>query len=107
MRRLCLTRGCTELTTTTRCSFHAREHERARGRARGTSTSQGYDGAHKRAKAALRGMLPLPCGYCGSTITQAQRWDAAHVVDGAPEYGYVAAHPACNQRAKRGGRVAT
>jgi len=48
----------------------------------------------------LGASLPAPCGYCHRIISPAERWVAAHVVDGQPEYGYVVAHPACNERAK-------
>lgn len=89
-------RACPEATPRTRCPRHERERERARG----TTARRGYGSAHQSGRRALAATLPAPCGYCGVVILQGERWDAAHVVDGRPEMGLVAAHPACNQRAK-------
>lgn len=48
-------------------------------------------------------MLPAFCGYgCGTLLMPDDDWVAAHVVDGQPEYGYIAACPTCNERAKNG-----
>ena len=33
-------------------------------------------------------------------IQAGERFDAAHIIDGAPEHGWKLAHPHCNQRAK-------
>lgn len=92
MYRSCPTHG---LYQTHRCM----PCERDRARRRGTSTSQGYDAAHRKARAAIKLNLPLPCGYCGAEV--GEPFVAAHVVDGAPQYGWMAAHASCNERAKR------
>ena len=94
MLRPCLEPGCPHLTPRTRCS----EHERARGKRRGSTTQRGYGGEHQKARAALAGKY-LVCGYCGVGI--AGSWVAAHVVDGDPTQGWMAAHPMCNERAKK------
>ena len=68
------------------------------------STSQrGYGLRHQRARDALRASLPTPCGYgCGRILQPDGDWVAAHVVDGDPEAGWIAACPLCNERAKGG-----
>ena len=43
--------------------------------------------------------LPVPCGYCG-VIVSGGKWVAAHVRDGDDSYGWMVAHPGCNERAK-------
>lgn len=53
------------------------------------------------ARTELAALLPSECGYCGAMIAADAPWVAAHVVDGHPEYGYIHAHRACNERAKR------
>jgi hypothetical protein len=103
MYRPCIEQGCPRLTTGTRCD----EHRKAKDRARGTRQARGYGADHQHARAELATLLPARCGggvgapYCGRWITPDDRWVAAHRVDGAPEYGYVHAHPECNERAKR------
>lgn len=92
--RPCL--GCGTLVTAGRCRACARVVERARG----TREQRGYGVPHKRARAALGGHLPAPCGYCGRVIVPSSRWVAAHVVDGDPSAGWMVAHPDCNERAK-------
>jgi len=105
LRRRCIEllpsgRPCPEFTTGTRCAFH----ERLREAARGSREDRGYGADHRSARAALERTLPAPCGYCGTTIYPGERWVAAHVVDGDPTAGWMVAHPACNERAKaRGG----
>lgn len=65
-----------------------------------TTTQRGYGSPHQSVRLALAATLPAPCGYCGVVIGIGERWDAAHRVDGHPEYGLFVAHPSCNQRAK-------
>ena len=49
----------------------------------------------------LKRTLPALCMYgCGTVLQPDGEWDAAHRVDGHPEYGYGAACRACNERAK-------
>jgi hypothetical protein len=71
-------------------------------RHRATTSERGYGSPHQAVRSRLAATLPAPCGYCGTVIQPGERWDAAHVVDGRPEFGYVPAHPRCNQRAKAG-----
>lgn len=100
VRRPCIEPRCPNLTERTRCPEH--ERARQRGRARPTTTQRGYGSRHQSVREALSRTLPAPCAYCGATIRPGERWDAAHRVDGRPQFGYVVAHPACNQRAKGG-----
>jgi hypothetical protein len=75
-----------------RCSVH-----------RQTTSQRGYGFEHQSARAALRATLPAPCGYgCGVMLTPDGDWVAAHRVDGDPSRGWLAACPACNERAKGG-----
>ena len=86
MQRPCLT--CTQLTNTgPRCTTCQAKIE--------------YRGwTQTAARTALARTLPTPCAYCNTTITHADTWVAAHVVDGKRAHGYVAAHPLCNEQAK-------
>ena len=86
--RRCL--RCRELFTGPRCPSPACSSREARG----------YGQAHQAARALLAASLPAPCGYCELLIHPGERWVAAHVIDGKPEYGWKLAHPACNERAK-------
>ena len=80
-----------------RCPACAKRREATRA----TPSQRGYGTAHQRARAALRAMLPTECGYgCGVTLYPNGDWVAAHVVDGQPEYGYLASCRTCNERAK-------
>lgn len=91
------------VTTTTRCRACTTAYEAGR---RGTTTQRGYGWEHQQVRSSLAGTLPCPCGYCGVTVERAEPWVAAHVRDGQPEYGWMVAHPVCNERAKvrpRGG----
>jgi hypothetical protein len=82
-----------------------------------TTGERGYGAPHQQARASLAATLPQHCGYSvddprcpGTLITAAERWVAAHVLDGHPEHGWMVAHPECNERAKgtgRGGGVET
>lgn len=92
MRTACLVPGCPGYAVHRgRCARHRR-----------STTQRGYGIRHQRSRHELAATLPAPCGYCGRWLTSADRWVAAHVVDGRPEYGYVVACPGCNERAKRG-----
>lgn len=71
-----------------------------RDRERGTRQERGYDAGHDAARRTIAASLPMPCLYCHQVIDPGERFDAAHVVDGRPEYGTAPAHPRCNQRAK-------
>src|SRR5215212_6882064 len=62
--------------------------------------ARGYGAEHQQARGRLAALLPAPCGYCREIVQVGERFDAAHVIDGAPEYGWRVAHPSCNQRAK-------
>jgi len=54
----------------------------------------------------LERALPAPCAYgCGTLVTRVS-YVAAHVIDGDPSAGYVAACRSCNERAKGGLRPA-
>lgn len=88
MLRPCLT--CGEPTSASRCKAHALR--------KAPNAQRGYGAEHRKAREAIARTMPAPCGYCGEMI--AGRWDAAHVVDGDPSYGWMPAHPICNQRAK-------
>ena len=48
--RVCAEPGCPMLTRSTRC----RDHERARDKARGTTTERGYGSTHQRIRAHLQ-----------------------------------------------------
>ena len=93
----CLEPRCPNLAVERgRCALHRR-----------TTSQRGYGIGHQRARDALRASLPTPCGYgCGRVLQPDGDWVAAHVVDGDPAAGWIAACPVCNERAKGGG-VAT
>lgn len=92
---------CGHLTKRTRCAACERAHDQTRDAERGSSTQRGYDGAHRRAREALRAALPAPCGYgCGTVLDPDGPWVAAHVRDGDPSAGWLASCRACNERAK-------
>jgi hypothetical protein len=96
VRRPCL--DCGTPTEGSRCPTHRRGWERTR---RPTATKRGYDVSHRRAREALKAELPGGCGYgCGTLLMPDGDWVAAHVVDGAPEFGYIASCRTCNERAK-------
>lgn len=70
---------------------------------RQTTSERGYDRDHMAARRALGRHLPAPCAYgCGTILHRGSRWVAAHVVDGEPARGWVAACAPCNERAKHG-----
>lgn len=77
-------------------------------RRRPSRHARGYDVLHQRARAALLQQVAdaggsLGCGYgCGTRVTN-QTMVAAHVVDGDPSAGWLAACRSCNERAKRRG----
>ena len=63
MLRPCLERGCTALTTATRCIYHARSHDRTR---RGTATQRygsGWAARHKAAVQAEPWCHSTPCPH--------------------------------------------
>jgi hypothetical protein len=95
---------CSQPTNNTRCAACTRTHNQQREHQRGNATARGYGTTHRHARQQMAATLPAPCGYCGHTIWPDQRWDLAHVIDGDPTAGYIAAHPICNQRAKRSNR---
>ena len=102
MNRPCLVAGCPRLTTATRCQ----QHERALERQRGTPTQRGYGAVHREARRQLGATLPTPCAYgCGTMLRPGGRWVAAHVVDGNPGAGWIAACVTCNERAKQSYRA--
>lgn len=103
MMRSCLNCSARFQGTGLRCPPCAAKLERHRDAARGSRQARGYDSAHDQARVSLRASLPAPCGYCGRLVVADGRWVAAHVVDGKPEYGWMAAHHDCNERAKRRG----
>jgi hypothetical protein len=81
---------------------------RAREASRPSRQARGYGAMHDAARRDIERMLPTSCLYartdlaCPGVVTQ-DDWVAAHVVDGHPEYGWGAAHRACNERAKGDG----
>ncbi len=83
------------------CRACASLRSRAREATRPSRRDRGYDAAHDAARRALAASGD-PCAYCGQPI--AGRFDAAHAVDGHPEFGWMRAHPECNQRARLASR---
>lgn len=85
-----------------RCRACAKRRESTRA----TPAMRGYGAQHAAARRALALTLPSVCGYehdarCPRTLIHpGTQWVAAHVVDGDPSAGWMAAHPACNERAK-------
>ena len=77
-------------------------------RRRPSRQARGYDALHQAARRALLQEVvdaggTLPCGYgCGTRVTT-DTMVAAHVVDGQPAHGWMAACRSCNERAKRRG----
>lgn len=88
--------GCGTLVKTGRCATCRAEKERLRG----SPSKRGYGTAHRNARMRLAVTLPTLCGYCSQLVRSGDQWVAAHVRDGKPEYGWMVAHPACNERAK-------
>ena len=75
-------------------------------RSRPSRQARGYGAAHTRARAVLLTTLPTACAYgCGTVLHSAADMVAAHVVDGDPSPGWVAACRSCNERAKGWGRT--
>ena len=71
-------------------------------RRRPSRQARGYDAVHERARAVLATTLPTACAYgCGTVLRSAAEMVAAHVVDGDPTAGWVAACRSCNEHAKR------
>jgi hypothetical protein len=95
-------RACPDgsLTDRGRCPTCAAEHERLRG----SRQARGYGADHERARRLLWARLPDLCGYgCGTWLEPAADWVAAHLVDGDPSAGWIAACRRCNERAKARG----
>jgi len=92
------------LQVCTRCHRGYRPYRGSRGRCRAcrqTNTQAGWGWQHQQARASLALSLPAWCGYgCGTWLTSASPWVAAHVIDGDPTAGYVVACRSCNERAK-------
>jgi len=96
------------LLSGSRCPGCARRREGTRP----SRETRGYGREHQAARRALvalcaeRGALPCACG-CGTLVTP-DTLVAAHVLDGRPEYGWVASCRRCNeihkQRGGGGGR---
>jgi hypothetical protein len=96
--RRCL--DCPRLTSRSRCP----EHERARSRARGTTTQRGYDANHQRLRRKWQrllnnawglGQAGLACWRCKQPILWDQPWDLGHYdnsrITAGPE------HRTCNR----------
>ena len=99
--RICL--ECGRLTKQgPRCPTCDLAHRRAYEATRPSSAVRGYGHAHRQARARLAETLPASCAYgCGRVLTADGDWVAAHVVDGDPGAGWVAACPSCNAKARR------
>lgn len=70
--------------------------------AKPSAHQRGYDADHQRQRAELALTLPTYCWYgCGTWLTHADRWVAAHVTDGDPTSPRVVACARCNERAKQ------
>jgi hypothetical protein len=87
---------CGQLTPRTRCPTH----ERARSRARGTTTQRGYGAAHQQRKAHdEQGTTPAdPCPKCGLPLGPPP-WDQGHTEDRAGYEGPT--HIRCNRNTAR------
>src|SRR6185369_12221439 len=92
--RVCSEPGCPEFAEDRgRCRLHRR-----------TTGQRGYGAEHQDARRSLEATLPRFCAYgCGTWLTAASSWVAAHVVDGDPSAGWAVACGPCNERAKRTG----
>lgn len=100
--RRCATPGCPDITPTTRCPDHQRDHERARG----STARRGYGHAHRRKRATIaaridRGELIL-CVRCDQPITTSSALDLGHTDDRTAHSGPEHSH--CNRSA--GGKKA-
>jgi hypothetical protein len=87
---------CPTLTPRTRCPTH----ERARSRARGTTTQRGYGWDHQQRKAHdEQGTTPAdPCPKCGHPLGPPP-WDQGHTPDRAGYEGPT--HIRCNRATAR------
>jgi hypothetical protein len=92
--RVCAEPGCPAFAVDRgRCPAH-----------RQTTVERGYGKEHLGARHVLAGTLPRFCAYgCGTWLSAADPWVAAHVEDGDPTAGWVVGCVPCNQRAKRTG----
>ncbi len=87
-----------------RCPACARVREASRpGR-----EARGYGREHAAARRALVALCgergAVPCAYGCGTLVTAETVVAAHVIDGQPDYGWMASCAACNQAAKGSAR---
>lgn len=95
--RACAEPGCPILTDTTRCATH----QRARDRARGTTTARGYGSPHRKLRTELiPAAIGTPCHLCGQPIRPGQDVALDHTEDRTGYRGIV--HLTCN--AADGGR---
>ena len=97
MIRWCPSHPSVRVPSGARCPACSREREQRRG----DRYERGYGREHQAARRLIAASLPSPCLYCSGVIAFGERFDAAHVVDGQPDAGWAASHPACNQRAKK------
>lgn len=92
--RVCLTGGCPALTSSTRCTTHTRERDKARG----TTQQRGYDAAHVRLRAAWQRRIDsgehVVCARCGQPIAPGDAFHLDHAKDRTRYLG--PSHPACN-----------
>lgn len=98
MLRRCLEPECPTLTPRTRCPTH----ERARDRARGSSTQRGYGWQHQQARAqAIATYQPDdPCPRCTLPLgPDPDQLDLGHTEDRTAYLGLI--HRACNRDTAR------
>ena len=67
MKRVCIERGCPELTSgSTRCAMHTRAYQQARDAKRGTAEERGYNREYRANRRALLAAGPHLCAWgCG------------------------------------------
>lgn len=65
MKRPCIEPGCPNLTNTTRCPTHARQHQQARDLQRGTAAERGYDHDWRKARLDALERDGWVCVWCG------------------------------------------
>ena len=91
---------CGAITAGTLCDTDRKRRENQRTRP--SAHARGYNTEHRNARNELKRTLPAYCGYeCGTLLTPHSDWVAAHAVDGAPQFGWVASCRSCNERNKR------
>lgn len=75
--KVCVESGCPELTTSTRCTAHAR----AKDKARGTRQQRGYGKDHEAERARWTPLVAtgnVKCWRCGDYIEAGAAWDLGH-----------------------------